>query len=69
MGEGMVDFKYYFKLLKKHNINVPVSIHVEHDLGGAEHGGKPNIDKKEVLKRIKKDLDFVRRTWNEVQSD
>lgn len=63
LGEGMVNFKRYFELLKQNNINVPISIHVEYDLGGAEHGGKPSIKRKEVFKRIKHDLDFVRRHW------
>ena len=63
IGEGMIDFNRYFALLKKYKINAPVSIHVEYDLGGAEHGGTPSISHQEVLKRIKKDLDFVRTTW------
>ncbi len=63
LGEGMVDFKRYFELLKENNINVPISIHVEYDLGGAEHGGNPTIAHKDVFKRIKHDLDFVRRHW------
>ena len=66
MGTGMVDFKKYFGLLKKYNINVPISIHVEHDLGGAEHGGRPKIGRGEVLRRIKKDLEFLKKTWEEV---
>lgn len=64
MGEGMVDFKRYFSLLKTYNINVPVSLHVEHDLGGAEKGHRDiKLPKEEVLRRIKKDLDFVRDLW------
>jgi len=64
MGEGIIDFKRYFTLLKKHKINVPISLHVEYDLGGAEKGASNiTIDKKEVLKRIKKDLLFIRNTW------
>jgi sugar phosphate isomerase/epimerase len=66
LGEGMVDFKRYFELLKKNNIIVPMSIHVEYDLGGAENGGNPTIEHKEVFKRIKHDLDFVRRNWEMV---
>lgn len=65
LGEGMVNFKRYFELLKENNISVPISIHVEYDLGGAEHGGVPSISNKEVFKRIKHDLDFVRRMWDE----
>ncbi|MBO0592962.1 sugar phosphate isomerase/epimerase [Cellulophaga sp. E16_2] len=66
LGEGMVDFKRYFTLLKKYNINAPISIHTEYDLGGAENGGKPTIENKEVFRRIKKDVDFTRRLWEEV---
>ena len=37
IGDGAVDFKAYFDLLKKLNITAPISIHAEYDLGGAEH--------------------------------
>lgn len=64
LGEGMVDFLKYFSLLKKHQINVPVSLHLEYELGGAEHGAsKITIDKKEVFDHMKKDLKFLRETW------
>lgn len=64
MGEGMVDFKRYFSLLKKYNINVPISLHVEHDLGGAEKGKSSfTISEKEVLSRIKKDLIYLKGAW------
>lgn len=64
LGEGMVDFNRYFSLLKTYEINVPVSLHLEYDLGGAEHGAtRLNIDKKEVFKQMKKDLAFLRETY------
>ena len=64
LGEGMVDFNRYFSLLKKYKINVPVSLHLEYDLGGAEHGAsKITIGKKEVFKQMKKDLSFLRTAW------
>jgi len=64
LGDGMVDFNRYFSLLKKYGINVPVSLHLEYDLGGAEHGdSKITIDKKEVFSKMKKDLAFLRETW------
>ncbi|CDF78813.1 xylose isomerase-like TIM barrel domain protein [Formosa agariphila KMM 3901] len=66
LGEGMVDFKRFFTLLKTHNINVPISIHTEYDLGGAERGETPNIAHKDVFNRIKKDVVFVRELWEEV---
>lgn len=64
IGEGMVDFPAYFKLLKQYNINVPVSMHYEYDMGGAEHGKKDiSISKKEVLQFMKKDLERIREYW------
>lgn len=64
LGEGMVDFKRYFSLLKKYEINVPVSLHLEYNLGGAEHGASNiSIDKKEVFKHMKRDLAFLKNTW------
>lgn len=64
IGEGMVDFDSYFKLLKKYQINVPVSLHCEYDLGGAEHGSKIlTIDKKDVFKSISKDLKTIQNLW------
>jgi sugar phosphate isomerase/epimerase len=68
LGEGMVDFNRYFSLLKKYQINVPVSLHVEYDLGGAEKGkNKITIPKKEVFKRIKKDLVFLKEAWEKAE--
>lgn len=68
LGEGMVDFNKYFSLLKQNNINVPISLHVEYDLGGAEHGNNPTINKNEVFRRIQKDLEFIRIKWQEVNN-
>ncbi|MBU3027603.1 sugar phosphate isomerase/epimerase family protein [Zobellia galactanivorans] len=64
LGEGMVDFGRYFSLLKKYGINVPISLHLEYDLGGAEHGARQiSIDKKVVYAMMKKDLTFLRKAW------
>ena len=68
LGEGMVDFNRYFSLLKKYKINVPVSLHLEYDLGGAERGATNiNIDKKEVFDRMRKDLTFLREAWQKAE--
>lgn len=67
LGEGMVDFKTYLSLLKQHNINVPVSLHYEYDLGGAEHGEfRINVDKKVVFDAMKRDLNRLREMWSAV---
>lgn len=64
LGEGMVDFNRYFSLLKKYKINVPVSLHLEYPLGGAEHGSKTiSMDKKKVYAHMKKDLEFLHNAW------
>jgi L-ribulose-5-phosphate 3-epimerase len=38
LGEGMVDFRKFFSLLKEYKLEVPVSLHYEYPLGGAENG-------------------------------
>ncbi len=66
IGEGMVDFKAYFKLLKQYQISVPVSLHLEYPLGGAEHGAtKLTCDKKLVFEAMKKDLQKVQELWQQ----
>jgi len=68
LGEGMVDFNRYFSLLKEYKINVPISLHLEYDLGGAEHGDKTiKIAPKEVFKQMKKDLGFIKNTWQNAE--
>ncbi len=64
LGEGMVDFDAYFKLLKAANINVPVSLHLEYDLGGAEHGKKEiSISRDQVYEAMIKDLKTAQSLW------
>ncbi len=64
LGKGMIDFKRYFSILKKYQINVPISLHVEYDLGGAEKGAKKiTMDQKEVFAKMKSDLTFLRTAW------
>ena len=68
LGEGMVNFDSYFSLLKKYKINVPVSLHLEYDLGGAEHGdSKITLDRTEVFNAMKKDLAFLRNAWEKAE--
>lgn len=67
VGEGMIDFKTYFKLLKQYNVDVPVTLHLEYSLGGAESGAtKISCDKKVVFDAMKKDLQKVRELWQQV---
>ena len=64
IGEGMVDFKSYFGLLKKYGIKPPVSMHYEYPLGGAEKGRyEIKVDKKVVFDAMKKDLMAIQKIW------
>ena len=66
IGQGMVDFTTYFKLLKKYQLKPPVSLHLEYDLGGAEKGNKTiTVDKKVVFDAMKKDLAAIQKLWKE----
>jgi sugar phosphate isomerase/epimerase len=66
IGEGMVDFHRYFKLLKQYNLNPPVSLHIEYPIGGAEKGAnKLSTDENIVFDAMKKDLASIQRIWKE----
>jgi sugar phosphate isomerase/epimerase len=60
LGEGMVDFKRFFELYKSYNIEAPVSIHYEYDLGGAEHGKSTTMSLDKIEDFLKKDLVFLK---------
>lgn len=63
LGEGVIDWKKYLQLLKQYKINLPITMHFEYDLGGAENGLRTiKIDKKVILDAMKKDLTLLK-TW------
>ena len=66
VGEGMVDFDTYFKFLKSNGLKPPVTLHIEHYLGGAEKGKrKIEVDKKVVFDAMRKDLVAIQKRWKE----
>jgi sugar phosphate isomerase/epimerase len=66
VGEGMVDFDTYFKFLKSNGLKPPVTLHVEHYLGGAEKGKREiSVDKEVVFDAMKKDLVAIQKLWKE----
>lgn len=66
IGDGMVDLKRHFRMLKDTGTIYPMTLHVEHDLGGADKGKRnPTMPKEEILALIKHDLDMVKKIWNE----
>lgn len=61
LGEGMVNFKRYFTILKEAKFSGPVQMHFEYPLGGAENGAKAlTIDKSKVIAAMRKDLTTLR---------
>ncbi len=66
LGQGMVDFDRYFKLLRSYDIRPLVSLHLEYDLGGADHGHREiTIPQKEVFAAMKRDLTLLHRMWGD----
>ena len=61
LGEGMVDFPAYFKVLDREAIAAPISLHLEYSLGGAEHGARQlTTDRKHVVGAMRRDLSRLR---------
>ncbi len=66
IGQGMVEFSRYFRMLKDAEMNVPISLHLEYDLGGAEKGRRElTRPRSEILAAIEQDVDTVKRLWDE----
>ena len=64
LGEGMVDFVGYFKLLRKLNLHPVATMHAEYELGGANHGKRElKISKRQVYKALRKDLQVLKDLW------
>ncbi|MGA0560001.1 sugar phosphate isomerase/epimerase family protein [Larkinella sp. VNQ87] len=61
LGQGMVDFPAYFALLKQLNVRVPISLHLEYPLGGADQGKRElTIPREKVYQAIQTDLQTLR---------
>ena len=61
LGQGNVSFMEFFKRIRKYNIEAPMSLHLEYDLGGANVGAnKLSIPGEEVMKAMKRDLATLR---------
>jgi sugar phosphate isomerase/epimerase len=66
LGEGMVDFRKFFGLVKQYQISGPISLHMEYPLGGAENGAtKLSVNRDIVLEAMRKDLENTRRYMKE----
>lgn len=64
LGEGMVDFTAYFRQLKRANLRVPISLHIEYPMGGAEHGStRLSIPQNDLFAAMKRDLHRLKELW------
>lgn len=65
LGDGIVDYETYIKLVNSLKSNAPLSIHYEYELGGAELGKRnPTITVDEMAEHLSHDLDFVKQKFN-----
>ncbi len=61
LGEGMVDFDAFFKLVRQLGVQVPYSLHLEYNLGGADKGAKKlTIRGDNVIEAMRHDLAYLR---------
>lgn len=61
LGDGMVDFPKFVAMLGQLNIRVPISLHIEYSIAGADKGArKLSGDKSIVLNAMRRELGFVR---------
>ncbi|GAB3936812.1 sugar phosphate isomerase/epimerase family protein [Larkinella terrae] len=61
LGQGMVDFPAYFALLKQLNVQVPISLHLEYPLGGADQGKRDiTIPREKIYQAMQTDLETLR---------
>jgi L-ribulose-5-phosphate 3-epimerase len=60
LGEGMVDFKKYFALLKKYNLTRPISLHCEY-LPGDTDVNKLTMPQDEIFKAMAADLNTLKK--------
>lgn len=68
LGEGMVNFKRFFTMLKAANFSGPVQMHFEYPLGGADSGARAlTVDKAKVIEAMRKDLETLRGWLREAQ--
>lgn len=56
LGEGMVDWKQYFRLLRQADFRGPISLHLEYEIPGATASEK----EKNTIVAAKRDLEFLK---------
>jgi len=61
VGEGMVNFEKYLDEIESIISSVPITLHFEYDLGGAEHGNiNPTMAPEKIYKCLGRDLHYFK---------
>lgn len=61
LGEGMVNYKKYLKTIDSIISSVPITLHYEYDLGGAELGkANPTMAPEKIYKFLDRDLQYFK---------
>ena len=62
LGQGMVNFKQYFAMLKAGGFSGPLQLHMEyHELGGADRGRRElTIAKENLLTLMRSDIETLK---------
>jgi sugar phosphate isomerase/epimerase len=61
LGEGLVDFDAWFKLVKQLNLRVPLTLHVEYPLLSSAEESLSLVQKQRLITAaLKRDVDYVR---------
>jgi sugar phosphate isomerase/epimerase len=62
IGEGIVDFRGFFSIVKANNFAGPIQFHFEYPaFGGAENGETTlRIPKAQLIAAVRKDLDYIK---------
>jgi sugar phosphate isomerase/epimerase len=67
-GQGMVNFRRFFGLLREFGFQGPLQVHFEYpELGSAHTGGKLDIEKTKFLAMLRRDLAFFREQMRAAQ--
>jgi L-ribulose-5-phosphate 3-epimerase len=62
LGEGVVDFNSFFKILKRLKVGCPITLHFEYPLGGIENGERSiTISRDAVVNAFRRDLTSLKR--------
>ena len=61
LGEGMVDFPRYFKLLKQYDIRCPISVHFEYEMPEQQEGLSDDERLTRTIAVMKKDVSTLKK--------